>query len=136
MNYCQELVDRYLRFYRPQWKQGKGFTATGCTKPLTLAADILMKNTQFSDEELESMIAASTCKLLAQVHSGSAEGRYMLSGNPEIEAIKEFARFFIQEFWKVPINRDRANLSGNKFALFQHTCEFLVREALAPNGNA
>jgi len=127
MNYCQELVDRYMVFYEPQSKKGKGYSSTGCIKPLKIAIDILMKNTRSSDEELEDMVAATLAKLMGQIHSNTAEGRWVTHGETEILAIQEFARFFVQEFWTKALNHDRARISGNKAAIHENTCEFLVR---------
>jgi CRISPR-associated protein Csc3 len=127
MHYCQELVDRYLAFYEPQSKKGKGYSSTGCIKPLKVAIEVLMKNTRPSDEELESMIAATLLKLMSQIHNGTAEGRWVLHREEEVKAVQEFARFFIREFWQTGLNRDRARASGNKAALYENTCEFLVR---------
>lgn len=72
-------------------------------------------------------IAASIMKLMTQIHGGAAVGRYVTDGNAEIEAVQEFARFFIDEYFRKALLGDRARISGNKLALLEHTCEFLYR---------
>ena len=126
INYPREILERYWVFYRAEPRRG-GPTATGCIKPLKLAVDILQKNTHLSDEELKDAIAASLLKLMRQIHRGTAEGRWVTGGNPEIELIQEFARFFIDEYFNKALLGDRARISGNKLALLEHTCEFLYR---------
>ncbi|MFQ3618383.1 MAG: hypothetical protein SNJ57_15850 [Cyanobacteriota bacterium] len=80
-----------------------------------------------SDEELKDAIVASIMKLMAQIHSGTAEGRYVTSGSAEIEAVQEFARFFVYDYFRGALLGDRARISGNKLALLENTCEFLYR---------
>ncbi|OJJ16914.1 hypothetical protein BI308_23140 [Roseofilum reptotaenium AO1-A] len=127
MNYPKELTIRYLAFYNPQWRKGRGFTANGCVKPIKLAFDILMENPHSSNEELQEMISGTLFKLMEQVHRGSAEGRFVTGGRPEIKAIQEFSRFFIQDFWINAIGQERANISGRKATLIENTCEFITR---------
>lgn len=128
MNWCQELVDRYTAFYLPKYRQGKGYSSRGCVKPFEVAQKILMQQTQVSNDELQDMISAQLIKLMDQVHAGTAEGRYVLQDRAEEKAvIVEFARFFIQEFWVKALNQDRARIAGNKLAMFENTCEFLVK---------
>ena len=126
MNWCQELVNRYTAFYLPQYKKG-GFSSRSCTKPFNLAQSVLMAQTRLSNEELRDMISAQLIKLMNQIHAGTAEGRYILSGDDEKAAIVEFSRFFIDEFWVTAIGQDRARISGNKLSMFENTCEFLVK---------
>lgn len=128
MNWCQELVDRYTAFYMPKYRQGKGYSSRGCVKPFEVAQKVLMEQTQISNDELQDMISAQLIKLMDQVHAGTAEGRYVLHDRAEEKAsIVEFARFFIEEFWVKSLNQDRARIAGNKLAMFENTCEFLVK---------
>jgi CRISPR-associated protein Csc3 len=128
MNWCQGLVDRYTAFYLPKYRQGKGYSSRGCVKPFEVAQKILMQQTQISNDELQDMISAQLIKLMDQVHAGTAEGRYVLHDRAEEKAaIVEFSRFFIQEFWVEALNQDRARITGNKLAMFENTCEFLVK---------
>jgi CRISPR-associated protein Csc3 len=127
MNWCQELVDRYTAFYMPRYRVGKGYSSRGCVKPFEVAQKVLMQQTQAENAELQDMISASLVKLLNQIHAGTAEGRWILHGEGEKAAIIEFSRFFIEEFWVVALNQDRARIAGNKLATFENTCEFLVK---------
>jgi CRISPR-associated protein Csc3 len=86
-----------------------------------------MLQTQSSNDELQDMISAELSKLMSQIHNGTAEGRWVLHGQPESDAIAEFSRFFMQELWVTAINQDRARIAGNRFAMIQNTCEFLVK---------
>lgn len=126
INYPREILERYWVFYRAQHRK-QGFSATGCVKPLSLAVDILQKNTTLSDEELKDAIAASLFKLMNQIHGGTAEGRWVTWGNQEVKFIQEFARFFVDEYFRQSLGGDRARVAGNKLALLEHTCEFLYR---------
>lgn len=126
INYPREIFERYWAFYRAQHRR-QGFSSTGCIKPLKLAVDILQRNTLLSDEELKDAVAASIMKLMQQIHAGTAEGRYCTSGTAEVEAVQEFARFFVDEYFRKALLGDRARVSGNKLALLEHTCEFLYR---------
>jgi CRISPR-associated protein Csc3 len=111
----------------PKVRQGKGYSSRGCVKPFEVAQKVLMRQTQTSNEELQDMISAQLVKLMDQIHSGTAEGRYMLHGEEERAAIVEFSRFFIQELWVKAFNQDRARIVGNKLAMLENTCEFLVK---------
>lgn len=127
MNWCQELVDRYTAFYMPKYRQGKAYSSRSCIRPFETAQKVLMQQTQISNDELQDMISAQLVKLMKQVHTGTAEGRYILHGREEKSAIVEFSRFFIQEFWVNALNQDRARIAGNKLGIFENTCEFLVK---------
>src|SRR6185503_1485398 len=127
MNYCQELLERYKAFYRAEYRKNKGFSAQGCVKPMDLATEILLKNPHTSLEETQDMISARLSGLMSQIHKGTAEGRWVVSGQEEVEAIQEFARFFVFDFFVKGMNNDRANLAGNRHRLIINTCEFLYR---------
>lgn len=126
MNYCQELVDRYSAFYRAEYRKGKGFSSHGCVKPLSLATEILLKNSHTSLDETTDMISARLSGLMSQIHRGTAEGRWV-TGQNEIDLIEEFVRFFVFDFFVKAMNSDRANLAGNRHRLIINTCEFLYR---------
>lgn len=126
MNYPQELVDRYAAFYRPK-KRG----SNAATKPLAIAAKILLQpdNLRMSNEELKIAIAAQTSKLMGQIHRSTAEGYWVSHGEKEREAIEEFARFFVDEFFLKGCRGRRDLLCGNKFALVSHSCEWILEGA-------
>lgn len=126
INYPREILERYWVFYRAQYRKG-GFSSTGCVKPLKLAVDILQKNTTLSDDELKDAIAASVFKLMNQIYGGTAEGRFVIGKDAAIEAIQEFSRFFVDDYFRNALGGDRARISGNKLALLENTCEFLYR---------
>lgn len=127
MNYCQELLQRYTAFYKAEYRKGKGFSAQGCVKPMDLATKILLENPHTSLDETTDMISARLSGLMSQIHKGTAEGRWIVSGQVETEAIQEFARFFVFDFFVKAMNADRANLAGNRHRLIINTCEFLYR---------
>lgn len=127
MHYTKELVERYWLFYRAQRKEKVGFTSQGCVKPIDLACQILIKETQLSDEEMRDTITARLAGLMRQIHAGSAEGRWVTSGKPEMQYIQEFSQFFVDEFFRQGLNGDRARLVGGKYRLVVNTCEFLYR---------
>jgi CRISPR-associated protein Csc3 len=130
MNYSQELVDRYTAFYLPKKKKGT-YSSTGTVKPLKIAAKILLHgdNLTMSKDELKNSIAAECSKLMNQCRGNRAEGFCVSSGATEREAIAEFARFFVEDFFEVGCFGRRDLLSGNKFALMEHTCEWLIKGA-------
>lgn len=128
MNYARELTNRYWAFYRAERKPKIGFTGDGCTRPIDLACKILISQTTLSDEELIDTIAARLSGLMKQIHAETASvGRWVTAGKPEQEAICEFSRFFIKDFFRHALNGDRARLVGNKYRLLVNTCEFLYR---------
>jgi CRISPR type I-D-associated protein Csc3/Cas10d len=135
MNWCQELVDRYTAFYMPKYRKGKAYSSRSCVKPFEIAQKTLMQQTQIGNDELQDMIAAQLVKLMGQVHAGTAEGKYILHGEKEESAIIEFSRFFVHEFWVNALNQDRARIAGNKLAIFENTCEFLVKGIKAERKN-
>jgi CRISPR-associated protein Csc3 len=78
-------------------------------------------------DELKTAISAECSKLMQQCHRGTAEGRYVTAGDSEREAIAEFSRFFVDDFFKAACFGRRDLLSGNKFALVEHSCEWIVK---------
>jgi len=126
MHYAKELLERYWAFYRAESKKG-GFTSQGCTKPVELAFQILIKETQLSDEEMKDTIAARLSGLMKQIHLRTAEGYWVTSGQEERNLIREFSRFIVDEFFREGVNSDRARLVGQKYRLIVNTCEFLYR---------
>jgi CRISPR type I-D-associated protein Csc3/Cas10d len=127
MHYAKELLERYWAFYRAERKPKIGFTSQGCTKPIDLACQILIKETQMSDEEMKDTIASRLAGLMKQIHNRTADGYWVASGQEERVLIQEFARFFVDEFFCNAVNRDRARLVGTKYRLLVNTCEFLYR---------
>lgn len=131
MNWTQELVNRYAAFYLPKKVNGK-YSSTACTKPLKIACNILAKEYYREDDELISMISAEISKLMGQIKNNTAQGYWQIASRDEERlAIQEFARFFVEEFWRVALRSDTANIAGNKLALISNTCEFLVKGIVA-----
>ena len=136
MNYPAELVGRYAEFYRPRLKRGRP-TAAGAVKPLTIASKILLHpdNLRMQDDEIKLAIASETGKLMQQIHRSTAEGFWVLEGELERSAIEEFARFFVENFFREGCYGRRDLLSGNKFSLITHSCEWLISDkAFAHHG--
>lgn len=128
MNYAQQLVNLYSRFYRAEWRKDKhGYTANGCIKPLALGIDTIIKNPRLSTEELKMTICGQLMVLMRQIHATNAEGRWVTSGDNEIAAISAFASFLVEEVFIKALNKDISRLTGKKKAILLHTCEFMYR---------
>lgn len=131
MNYPEELTSRMAAFYR---SKKKGTDAV--VRPLTIAAKILLsvENLRMSEDELKLAIASQNAELMSQIRSGQAKGLCVLAeGKEEREAIAEFARFFVDEFFLKACQGRRDLLTGNKFKLVKRSCEWIT-EGLAPVG--
>lgn len=126
-NHPKTLVQLYRAFYRAKPNKGK-LSSRACTRPLKIALDLLIKEYQATPLELKDFIAASLMKLMQQIHFSTAEGYAVTGGVAEIEAIKEFARYLVDDYFVGSLNSDRSRIVGNKGALLLHTCEFIYRE--------
>ena len=129
MNYPQEMVDLYAAFYRPRIRRGV-ITSANAVKPIDIAGKILLHPDNFDKDldELKDSIAAENYKLMRQVHAGTSAGCSVLRGEAEKQAIRDFAVFFVDRFFLEGCYGRRDLLSGNKFALVKHTCEFLIND--------
>jgi CRISPR-associated protein Csc3 len=129
MNFPNELVSRYARFYRPIRKKGR-ISSRAAVRPLEIASKILLHpdNTRMDSNELVLSIAAECFKLMQRIHSGTTEGLFVTNGEDEKKAIKEFSRFFVEEYFLKACHGRHDILSGNKFALVLHTCEFIISD--------
>lgn len=136
-NYCKELVDRYSVFYRAKNKGGrKPYTSTAVVKPVKIASDVLIKQTTLTDDELKDSISALLYKFSEQCLAGTSEGICLIQNRLELrQAIEEFSRFFVDELFVNALNKDRSRISGNKFALIEHTCEFLYLKEFDKKGD-
>lgn len=126
-NFVRELVTRYRAFYRAESKKGR-ISSRGAIKPVWLAGELLDKSKNvYNSEELTDAIAARLAKLMAQIHAGTAEGRWVI-GNEVAEraAILEFATYFTQIF-EHNFNSDRGRFLGKSRGILEDTCEFLYR---------
>ena len=128
MHYAKELLDRYYVFYRAERTPKIGHTTEGCIRPLKLATDIIVRETRMSDAELIDSIAARLALLMRQIHAGTASvGRWVSRGKVEQDAIYEFSRFLVEEYFRKALRGDHAKLTGNSRNLLLQTCDFLYR---------
>lgn len=125
------IVDKYAAFYLPKRKKSGLPSAAGATKPLRIAFDVINKNGhKMTNDELIIAISGQINNLMAQVHmSSNAEGFWLLKGQTEKQAIREFAEYMVVEVYDKMFRRDVANLVDQQ-KLIEHSCEFIIAHAV------
>lgn len=130
MNHPRKLTELYRRFYRAKRPFAK---ANAVLKPIDLAADTILKadRSLFSqaDDGLVDVVAAELNSLMQRVHRSEAEGRWVISiSEDERRATREFAEYFVKEFFFGALKGDSARLAGTQLNLLRDTCDTLYRE--------
>ncbi|NMG09704.1 type I-D CRISPR-associated protein Cas10d/Csc3 [Brasilonema sp. UFV-L1] len=132
LNHPKELTERFRKFYRHAKKTGKQpIPANAILKPIDVAADIILKaDTSFSDDALIDLVTAEVFQLMKRVHASRAEGRWMISNKEEeLQAIRDFAEYFVVKVFNESFAGDRARLQGRQMNYIRNTCEYLYRLA-------
>jgi len=130
LNHPRELTLRFRRFYRHGKKQGKKtIAANAILKPIDIAASVVLRaHSSFSNEGLTDVVTSEIMQLMKRVHASTAEGRWMIS-NPEeeLQAIQDFAEYFVEKVFKQSFVEDQASLQGRQMNYIRNTCEYLYR---------
>ncbi|MDB9374437.1 type I-D CRISPR-associated protein Cas10d/Csc3 [Nodularia sphaerocarpa] len=132
LNNPKELTERFRKFYRHAKKTGKQpISANAILKPIDVAADVLLKaDVSFQDEALVDLVTAELFQLMKRVHASRAEGRWILSNREEeLQAIRDFAEYFVCKVFSESFAGDRARLQGRQMNYIRNTCEYLYRLA-------
>jgi len=132
LNHPKELTERFRKFYRHVKKTGKQpIPANAILKPIDVAADVILKgDVSFQDDALVDLVAAELFQLMKRVHASRAEGRWVLSNREEeLQAIRDFAEYFVGKVFSESFAGDRARLQGRQMNYIRNTCEYLYRLA-------
>jgi CRISPR-associated protein Csc3 len=132
LNHPRELTERFRKFYRHAKKTGKQpIPANAILKPIDVAADVILKaDTSFSDDALVDLVTAEVFQLMKRVHTSRAEGRWVISHKEEeLQAIRDFAKYFVVKVFNESFAGDRARLQGRQMNYIRNTCEYLYRLA-------
>jgi len=140
MTKLSELTRLYRRFYRARPKKQRPIPANAILKPIDEAANVLLKGDKFlwdDDESLVELVTSQVGSLMKRVGRKEAEGRRtyaLIDGNyryltneEELEAIRDFANFFVKKIFKDVFKMDRARLAGTQINLIKNTCEYIYR---------
>ncbi|MFN6565176.1 MAG: type I-D CRISPR-associated protein Cas10d/Csc3 [Nostoc sp. ChiSLP01] len=132
LNHPKELTEKFRKFYRHAKKTGKQpIPANAILKPIDVAADVILKaDVSFQDEALVDLVTAEIFQLMKRVHASRAEGRWIISNREEeLQAIKDFAEYFVVKVFSESFAGDRARLQGRQMNYIRNTCEYLYRLA-------
>ncbi|MDZ8109068.1 MAG: type I-D CRISPR-associated protein Cas10d/Csc3 [Nostoc sp. DedQUE12a] len=132
LNHPKELTERFRKFYRHAKKTGKQpIPANAILKPIDVAADVILKaDISFQDEALVDLVTAELFQLMKRVHASRAEGRWIISNREdELQAIRDFAEYFVVKVFSESFASDRARLQGRQMNYIRNTCEYLYRLA-------
>lgn len=130
MNHPKRLTELYRRFYRAKSQFAK---ANAILKPIEIAADAVLKADRaiFTQGEgaLADLVAAELNALMQRVHRSEAEGRWVISNSEEERrVVREFAEYFVNDFFIGTLKGDVARLAGTQLNLLGDTCDTLYRE--------
>lgn len=140
VNQLRELTALYRRFYRAKKFNAK---ANAILKPIDEAADIILKIDKAlvtNTESLTDVVAARLSKLMNNVRRKAAEGKptlifvnvkwkIALNAEAELQAVHDFAKYFVEVIFEGSFKGDRARLAGTQLNLIRDTCEYLYRLA-------
>ncbi|MBW4575142.1 MAG: type I-D CRISPR-associated protein Cas10d/Csc3 [Aphanothece sp. CMT-3BRIN-NPC111] len=138
MNQLRELTRLYRCFYRSKSQYAK---ANAILKPIDEAADVILKMDKAlacGNESLTDIVAARLSTLMKNVRRKAAEGkptlalidgkwRPALTPEEERQAVREFAKYFVEDIFEKTFKGDRARLAGRQLNLIRDTCEYLYR---------
>ncbi|MCI0489309.1 MAG: type I-D CRISPR-associated protein Cas10d/Csc3 [Blastocatellia bacterium] len=131
MNHPKKLTEGYRRFYRAKSHFAK---ANAILKPIDIAADTILKADRaiFAQDSgaFVDVVTAELNALMQRVHRSEAEGRWVIKDSEEERrVIREFADYFVNEFFIGALKGDTARLAGAQLNLLRDTCDTLYREA-------
>jgi CRISPR-associated protein Csc3 len=146
VNELRELTRLYRVFYRAKHRFAK---ANAILKPIDEAADVILKidkalitnsESQISKEVLIDVVASRLSKLMNNVRRRAAEGKPTLAltdgkwqpaltSEEERQAVRDFAKYFVDIIFDGKFKCDRARLAGAQLNLIRDTCEYLYRLA-------
>lgn len=126
MKHPEKLVELYTKFY----KADKDYqpSARKCIQPLYEANEIICRSQSTrTPETLRDEIAGRIAKLMQQIHSSTALGRYVLQGAGERQAILEFSSYLVNDVFYGTFNGDLGRFAGKQRGYLEDACEFLYR---------
>lgn len=126
MGHPERLVELYRVFY----KADKDYqpSARKCIQPLYEANEIICRSdSSHTPVVLRYAIAGRVNKLMQQIHSNTALGRWVLQGAAERQAILEFADYLINEVFYGSFNGDLGRFAGKQRGYLEDACEFIYR---------
>jgi CRISPR-associated protein Csc3 len=144
VNELRELTRLYRVFYRAKSRFAK---ANAILKPIDEAADVILKidkaliakdDSQVNKEVLIDVVASRLSKLMNNVRRRAAEGKPTLAfidgkwqpaltSEEERQAVRDFAKYFVDVIFDGKFKCDRARLAGAQLNLIRDTCEYLYR---------
>jgi CRISPR-associated protein Csc3 len=144
VNELRELTRLYRVFYRAKSRFAK---ANAVLKPIDEAADVILKidkalitnhDSQVNKEVLIDVVASRLSKLMNNVRRRAAEGKPTLAfidgkwqpaltSEEERQAVRNFAKYFVDIIFDGKFKCDRARLAGTQLNLIRDTCEYLYR---------
>jgi|GEM_PF-954513 len=126
MNHARQLVERYRKFYR-----AKGYASNAILRPIQAAADVILKSGPAQDD-LDMLTAAVTGRLIQidnAIMSGDTLG-FTPRGSTipaRQEAMRDFAAYFVQTYFRDGLQSRKANLRGDQFNVLRLACDATYR---------
>lgn len=130
MTHASELVRLYRGFYRAKTIKN----ANSILRPLSVVSDAILvadRSVFDSSEALYEIAYGELSRFMDRVGTGQADGRFPkgISVTERQSAMRDFARYFINNVFDKGFNSDVAALRGKQLNLLKSACEVLYRDA-------
>ncbi len=126
MNHARNMVALYRKFYR-----AKGYAANAILRPIQATAEVILKSGP-ANSDLDMLIDAVTGRLIQidnAIMSGDTQG-YSPRGSTIQDrqlAMREFATYFVQTYFRDGLQGRTANLRGDQFNILRLACDAVYR---------
>lgn len=127
-NHPQKIVELYRAFYR-----ANNISARKSIQPLFEANNLICTCDpciRENPEMLRDAIAGRLSKLMQQIRSNTAAGRFVISNvSEERRAILDFASYLANDIFHGLFNGDLGRFAGKQRGYIEDTCEYLYKLA-------
>lgn len=130
MSHARQLTALYRQFYRVR---PGSWAAFNVLRPLSLAADVVLKAdpSLFGDEE--ALIEAVYGELRARIEGAGDQRQFQYPKGSTVasreQAMRAFAEYFVKEVFMGSLRGDRSALRGKQLNLLKNACEALYIQA-------